>query len=581
MAGTTHETIWYKIRYTPIRDALRGQLTARLDLRRPLEEAGLPAQIDDLLRRVVKSTRLWRLEQLEVMQELIAHFTDGLASGASADDLIKVFGDERQAAQLIRRAKRRNRPLPWHVLRFGMWSIGTLFICYSGYAAYFFSGHPSPRINYVELFNKTIETIPVQERAWTYYRRALIGSGKSQQQLLSLQSVNSTITAKDLDNLVEFARTHQIVIEWIRQGAAKPKLGCLIGANSSVNDPELLPNPIKAPVVGSDESLAGAALPSLMALRALSAMLRADGIAAGQAGNGKRLTQDILSTLNLSRQVGEKGPLLLSLISIGISESALQDVERALRDYPAQIDKQDWVVLMDRLSVPQVAADLLSLEPEQMNFDDMLQRTFTDDGAGSGRFTSEGFHLLLSNQQQGRGWQQKAAAPAIALILPSRRRLKESFTEALTRVDANLKLKLREADWHGLQEMDTLRGFPINLITPSYYRIQVATERFLGHRDGVVTAIALELYRREHGRYPESLSALVPQLLPIVPADRITGEPVKYLLKSGQPVVYSVGADRKDDGGRYTHDPQAAASWDLDHTSASKGDWMLYPTLAP
>jgi hypothetical protein len=73
----------------------------------------------------------------------------------------------------------------------------------------------------------------------------------------------------------------------------------------------------------------------------------------------------------------------------------------------------------------------------------------------------------------------------------------------------------------------------------------------------------------------------VPQLLPIVPADRITGEPVKYLLKSGQPVVYSVGADRKDDGGRYTRDPQAAASWDLDLTSASKGDWMLYPTLAP
>src|SRR5687767_13863067 len=105
MTDTIEQSYWYKIRYTPIRDAVRGRMTARLDLRRRLDEATLPPPVKQLLLRVVTATRLWRLERIEVLQELIAHFTDGLASGISADELIKTFGNEAQAAQLIRRAK--------------------------------------------------------------------------------------------------------------------------------------------------------------------------------------------------------------------------------------------------------------------------------------------------------------------------------------------------------------------------------------------------------------------------------------------------------------------------------------------
>ena len=72
----------------------------------------------------------------------------------------------------------------------------------------------------------------------------------------------------------------------------------------------------------------------------------------------------------------------------------------------------------------------------------------------------------------------------------------------------------------------------------------------MGHRDGIVAGIALELYRRQHGEYPQTLDVLVPQYLPQVPADRINGEAVKYRLVNGKPLIYSVGADHDDDGGR-------------------------------
>ena len=57
MSDTIDQTLWYKIRYTPLRDALRGRLTARLDLRRHLEETALPAEVKESLRRVVRATR--------------------------------------------------------------------------------------------------------------------------------------------------------------------------------------------------------------------------------------------------------------------------------------------------------------------------------------------------------------------------------------------------------------------------------------------------------------------------------------------------------------------------------------------
>jgi hypothetical protein len=116
MPDDIRETVLYKLRYTPVRDFLRAGFTGTLDFRRPIEEAALPTPIGPLIERVVRKTRLWRLEKLDVTAELIGHFADGIASGSSPEDLIRLFGNEARAAQLIRRAKRRNRPLFWRAL---------------------------------------------------------------------------------------------------------------------------------------------------------------------------------------------------------------------------------------------------------------------------------------------------------------------------------------------------------------------------------------------------------------------------------------------------------------------------------
>jgi hypothetical protein len=63
-------------------------------------------------------------------------------------------------------------------------------------------------------------------------------------------------------------------------------------------------------------------------------------------------------------------------------------------------------------------------------------------------------------------------------------------------------------------------------------------------------AVAVALYRRENGgQYPETLSALVPTYLPATPIDPYLGAELKYRHDANGYKVYSVGANRKDDGG--------------------------------
>jgi hypothetical protein len=62
-------------------------------------------------------------------------------------------------------------------------------------------------------------------------------------------------------------------------------------------------------------------------------------------------------------------------------------------------------------------------------------------------------------------------------------------------------------------------------------------------------ALALRLYRKENGRYPENLQQLVPKYLPSVPIDPYDGRPLRYRKLAKGFKVWSVGGNCKDDGG--------------------------------
>jgi hypothetical protein len=65
--------------------------------------------------------------------------------------------------------------------------------------------------------------------------------------------------------------------------------------------------------------------------------------------------------------------------------------------------------------------------------------------------------------------------------------------------------------------------------------------------------LACRLYKNRTGSYPESLDELVPGILTEVPIDPFTGKPLVYRREEKGFIVYSLGSNQKDDGGRSTY----------------------------
>lgn len=79
-----------------------------------------------------------------------------------------------------------------------------------------------------------------------------------------------------------------------------------------------------------------------------------------------------------------------------------------------------------------------------------------------------------------------------------------------------------------------------------------------------LTACALERHWLAHGRYPETLPELVPTYIDKVPVDLIDGQPLRYRrTDDGKFLLYSLGLDGKDDGGKLSasEKPEDAGDW--------------------
>jgi len=64
------------------------------------------------------------------------------------------------------------------------------------------------------------------------------------------------------------------------------------------------------------------------------------------------------------------------------------------------------------------------------------------------------------------------------------------------------------------------------------------------------TALAVERFRLANGQLPENLNELVPQFLSAVPSDPFDGQPLRYHRLAKGYVIYSIGRDGRDAGGR-------------------------------
>ena len=102
---------------------------------------------------------------------------------------------------------------------------------------------------------------------------------------------------------------------------------------------------------------------------------------------------------------------------------------------------------------------------------------------------------------------------------------------------------LMKRPWYGFLSKAMIANFEA-----AFMKEALVEATFLASRTG----LACRLYKSRTGQYPDSLEALVPGILKEVPIDPFTGKALVYRREGAGFVVYSLGTNEKDDGGRST-----------------------------
>ncbi len=92
-----------------------------------------------------------------------------------------------------------------------------------------------------------------------------------------------------------------------------------------------------------------------------------------------------------------------------------------------------------------------------------------------------------------------------------------------------------------------------SFLVPSVSQLFVATDREAARDNVLLTVLALKLFARERGHYPEKLEELVPDFLPAVPEDTHAPPktPLRYRRDADGALIYSVGDNGTDDSGLF------------------------------
>ncbi len=578
------------------------------DAKSVLAAANLPLPVRDLIDKLIRKTRLWKREKAEVALELIAHFADGLEAGQSADELVAHFGDLKTTARLIRRGKKRNRPLWWRAQRRLLQLFTAIVLVYIGLAALLVMRHPNPTIDYIAEFNRPMLSTPVADRAWPIYRAAWTKAHIWD---------NGAVLWPDKERgmvrpgepgwpaAAVFLREQAPLLASLREAVAKPSLGWELKAGweaipaedrAAMQGPSTTPNPLSAGQSADDpllsRALVSVMLPFLNPMRHSANLLAADMWLAASEHESDRLLADYRAMVGLANHAGQCPLLVNQFVRLGIIALADQTIMALNVSDPTLLASHRVDLLHAMTSAEQLFR--LDISGEKAFYMDMIQRVYSDDGHGDGTLTLDGlrFWEQMSDTHRIRPINTPETALRI-LILPAATTLtasRKDLTEQLNRFYVAAQEDAARPMWmkgKTPSKVDALVNswkpaslrpdyyLLLSILAPSLNRASTTFGQARAVHEASMVALSLEAYHDKAGQYPTDLSELVPHYLPTAPLDYSTGTPLRYKLVNGKPLLYGLGKDGIDDGGvwadKKNHWPNVPAT----------GDWVVYPPPDP
>jgi hypothetical protein len=326
----------------------------------------------------------------------------------------------------------------------------------------------------------------------------------------------------------------------------------------------------------SDEErlLMGILLPNLSSHRSMTKWTIADAWRVGKDGkvSPKKMSRAIETVLRASGHMEQGQTLIEEMVATAQRHLIRDTARRALANDVFSAEEIENV--LDTLqTLDQPLADPARGARMEHGFSmDITQHLFsppTDDGQP--KFNRERAARVAPFSGKDEKWVEemsKMTSDDVYASLDAFNRHYQEFTEQIHVGYPDVRV----ADLVAL-EAESVHTSPLTeAMLPAFSRYYQLKTRGEASRRATQLSFAVQLFKKQNGRWPASLDELPTRYSPDVRTDPFTGDDFKYELTDSGPRIYSLSENATDDGGKHSR------RWD-DNTDQSDGsdDYVFWP----
>lgn len=256
---------------------------------------------------------------------------------------------------------------------------------------------------------------------------------------------------------------------------------------------------------------------------------------------------DLEAALQLAAGIEDDGTVICLLVAIACRQLALSEVVHwAREDLLTRAQAKDLLARIERYPFARRQALVIAFEGERR-----LLLAPLDDMYAPGE---HGRHLLATTDSASGHW-LLGSLNLLSPLLYDRGQVRRRIDTACALWSHDGVTQAEFDDLDRLAAMVTTDPLtPLSAMFGLYgHRLAHHAARTEASEAGARTALALTMFKADRGRYPQRLEELVPACLPALPLDPFAAGPLRYRLEpDGAFTLYSVDADRRDDGGQST-----------------------------